>query len=60
MASQEDATASKDMGSVEMDGGAVGAMVVDGSGGGWGWGEELLLLWLAAKYSTEACLRNST
>jgi len=34
-----------------MDGGAVGATVVDGGGGG-GLGEGLLLLlWLAAKYS---------
>ena len=33
-ASQQSATASEDVGSVEMDGGAVGATVVDGGGGG--------------------------
>jgi hypothetical protein len=31
---QQGATASKDVGSVKMDGGAVGATVVDGGGGG--------------------------
>jgi len=37
------------VGNVEMDGGAVGLTVVDGGGGGWG--EGLLLLWLVEKYS---------
>ena len=37
-ASQQSATASEDVGSVEMDGGAVGATVVDGGGGGGGVG----------------------
>ena len=35
---QQGATASEDVGSVEMDGGAVGATVVDGGGGGGGVG----------------------
>jgi len=33
---QQGATASEDMGSVKMEGGAVGATVVDGGGGGSG------------------------
>ena len=37
-ASQQGATASEDVGSVEMDGGAVGATVVDSGGGGAGEG----------------------
>jgi hypothetical protein len=41
--SQQGATASEDVGSVEMNGGAVGATVVDSGGGGSG--EGLLLLY---------------
>jgi len=51
-------TTSKDVGSVKMDSGAVGATVVDGSGGSWG--EGLLLLWLVAKYSQRLLYVNST